>query len=70
MAELGVPFLKTWAWVSKTKPLYTRESVKILKTAHPDISSEKASKELGHNPRPFKDTLKDTITWFRENHYL
>jgi dihydroflavonol-4-reductase len=70
LAELGVPFLKAWARLTGNKPLYTRESVKILKSAHSGISSEKAARELGYKARPFEETLKDTITWFRENHYL
>ncbi|MFC2099175.1 NAD-dependent epimerase/dehydratase family protein [Bacteroidota bacterium] len=70
LAEFGVPFLKIWAKLTKSQPLYTRESVEILKTAHQGISSAKAAKELGYQSRPFKETLKDTVTWFRENHYL
>ena len=70
LAELGVPFLKAWAKITKSKPLYTRESVDILKTAHPDISSSKAEKELVYKSRSFDETLKDTIAWFHENHYL
>jgi dihydroflavonol-4-reductase len=70
MAELGVPFLKVWARMTRSKPLYTRESVSILKTAHMGISSQKAEKELEYSCRPFKDTLSDTIAWFRENHYI
>jgi dihydroflavonol-4-reductase len=70
LAEVGVPFLKAWARVSGNKPLYTKESVEILKTAHTNISSRKAQNELGYDSRPFKDTLRDTIEWFRENNYL
>jgi dihydroflavonol-4-reductase len=70
LAEIGLPFLQAWSRMSGSKPLYTRESLQILKTAHPDISSEKAVRELGYHSRPFQETLKDTITWFRENHYL
>jgi dihydroflavonol-4-reductase len=70
LAEVGVPFLKAWARLTGSKPLYTRESVRILKSAHPGISSEKASKELGYRARPFEETLKDTIVWFKQNNYL
>ncbi|MFC2080588.1 NAD-dependent epimerase/dehydratase family protein [Bacteroidota bacterium] len=70
LAEFGVPFLKVWAKMTNSKPLYTRESVEILKTAHTNISSEKARKELDYHSRPFEETLRDTITWFRDNHYL
>ena len=70
LAEVGVPFLKAWARVSGNKPLYTKESVEILKTAHTDISCKKARNELGYESRPFKDTLRDTIEWFKENNYI
>ena len=70
LAELGLPFLQAWSRMSGSKPLYTRESLEILKTAHADISSEKAGRELDYHSRPFDETLKDTITWFRQNHYL
>lgn len=70
LAEIGVPFLKGWARVSGTKPLYTKESVEILKTAHRNISSRKAETELGYRSRPFRKTLEETISWFLENNYL
>lgn len=70
LARTGVPFLKLWAGITRSKPLYTRESVEILKTAHTNISSEKARKELAYSSRPFEETLRDTVEWFRKNHYL
>ncbi len=70
LAKIGVPFLKLWARMTGSTPLYTRESVEILKTAHKRISSEKAGRELGYHPRTFRETLQDTINWFRENHYI
>jgi dihydroflavonol-4-reductase len=70
LAEVGVPFLKAWARFSGNKPLYTKESVEILKNAHTDISSKKAQNELGYESRPFKDSLRDTIEWFKENNYI
>lgn len=70
LAEVGVPFLTAWARISGNKPMYTKESVAILKSAHTNISSKKARHELGYKSRPFKDTLRDTIDWFGENNYL
>ncbi len=70
LAEVGVPFLKAWARISGNRPLYTKESVEILKTSHANISSKKARKELGFESRPFNDTLRDTVKWFNENGYL
>jgi dihydroflavonol-4-reductase len=34
------------------------------------FSSGKAVRELGYAPRPYKDGLKDALTWFGENGYL
>jgi len=70
LAELGVPFLKAYARLRGTDPLYTKESLEILKTSHRNISSEKARKELGYNPRPLEETIRDTLDWFKENGYL
>jgi dihydroflavonol-4-reductase len=70
LAEAGVPFLKVWARLCGNKPLYTKKSIEILKTSHTKISSNKARNEFGYESRPFKDTLRDTIEWFKENNYL
>lgn len=70
LAELGVPFLKGYARLRCTDPLYTRESLEILKTSHRMISSEKARRELGYSPRPLEETIRDTLDWFRTNDYL
>lgn len=70
LAQVGVPFLKSWSLITGNKPLYTKESIMILKSAHPNISSQKAQHELGYKSRPFQDTLRDTVLWFRENGYL
>jgi dihydroflavonol-4-reductase len=70
LAELGVPFLKAYAHMRRVEPLYTAESLNILKHSHRMISCDKARKELGYDPRPLEETLKDTIEWFKNNGYL
>ncbi len=35
-----------------------------------DFSNEKARKALGFTPRPFEDTLRDTIDWLRQEYKL
>jgi dihydroflavonol-4-reductase len=32
-----------------------------------NVSHEKATRELGYQPRPFKETLTDTMKWFEQN---
>jgi dihydroflavonol-4-reductase len=34
------------------------------------INVDKARQELGFQPRPFLDTVRDTLAWFREHGYL
>ena len=70
IAELGIPFLKLYAMLRKADPLYTRESLDIVRHSHRMISADKARKELGYQPRPIETTIKDTIEWFKNNNYL
>ena len=43
-----------------------------VKTLHSNcnISHEKATKELGYNPRSVKESIRDQYLWFKENEYL
>ena len=45
------------------------ENVKTLRFWQA-LNSEKAQREFRLSPRPFDETARDTIMWFRENHYL
>jgi dihydroflavonol-4-reductase len=70
MAYTGVPFIKMWSALTRQKPLYTKESLDIIRLANKNIRNEKARKELGYSPRPFSETISDTISWFKENKYI
>ena len=65
-ARLGVPVMGMMARLRREQPLYTQESITILREANRHISHEKATRDLGYHPRPLKETLADTIGWFRE----
>ncbi len=45
------------------------DNIKTLRLWQP-LNSDKAQRELGLSPRPFEETARDTVTWFRDNHYL
>jgi len=70
IAYIGVPFIKIWSALTKQKPLYTKESLDIIRQANKNILNDKAQKELDYNPRPFTETIRDTINWFKENNYI
>lgn len=69
LAHVGVPFIKVASQIRGERPLYTSVSLKALKSNR-QISHERASRELGYQPRPFRETLVDTLQWFRENGQL
>ncbi len=55
--------------LSGSKPVFTIFSLKTVKS-NSFISHEKASAQLGYNPRSIKQTLEENIKWFRDNDYL
>lgn len=66
MANLGAPFIEGFGYINHKRPLYTSVSLRALKSNR-HISHERATRELGYGPRPFRDTLADTLTWFEKN---
>ncbi len=70
LARVGLPFLGLYCRLNGSQPLYTRDSLRILQTGHKEISSAKAGRYLGFNPRPIEETLKDTFEWFEANGFM
>jgi dihydroflavonol-4-reductase len=63
-----LPVIGRYYKIMKQDPSLTRESIEILEFGNKFIESEKAKKDLGHNPRPVDETMKDLLSWHRENH--
>ena len=55
--------------ITGVKPYFTRYSVEVL-CSNSYISHEKATKQLGYNPRPAKDSIRDALTWLKEMGYI
>ena len=70
LAKIGIPFLHIWARINNQHPIYTRESLEIIKSGNRNISHLKATRELNYSPRPLIDTLKDTYKWYQSNNYI
>ena len=70
LAKVGLPFIWVGAKLSGSKPLYTIESLRILKFGSKKISNAKARKDLGYGPRPLVDSIRDTIDWLQENNMI
>jgi dihydroflavonol-4-reductase len=64
-ARLGVPFARLASRLSRSEPLFTRESLEVL-VSNRSISSAKARAELGHDPRPLSETVADALAWLEQ----
>ncbi len=69
LARLGAPVVMAFSRLRGRRPLYTSVSLRELKSNR-NISHEKATRELGYQSRPFRETLVDTLRWFEENGQL
>ena len=56
-------FVMNYAKMRNMTPKFTPYALKTLKS-HRHISHDKATRELGYNPRPIEDTIRDTLEWF------
>lgn len=69
LAGVGAPFITAFDRIIGRRPLYTSVSLQALRDNR-NISHRKATAELDYHPRPFKETLIDTLRWFEENGQL
>jgi dihydroflavonol-4-reductase len=69
VAHLGAPVMALQARLTNQRPLYTNVSLEAL-NSNPHISHAKAAQELGYQPRPFRQTIEDTLAWFAESRYI
>jgi len=56
-------------WIRDTVPGVTLDEARIV-SSNSVISHEKATRELGFQPRPQKETAADCVAWFRQNGML
>jgi len=67
LAKIGLPFIALYSKLKNEAPLYTSNSLEILKNSNRCISHAKATAELNYQPRPLEETLMDTFDWFNKN---
>jgi dihydroflavonol-4-reductase len=63
LAGLGLPLMEKLATLRGSQPLYTRAMLSALRSNRL-VSHARASRDLGYSPRPFRETLSDTLQWF------
>ena len=69
LAHIGAPFIEGYSHINHKRPLYTSVSLRALKSNR-NISHALATKDLGYQPRPFKESLTDTLRWFEADQNL
>lgn len=69
LASTGAPLISTLDRLARRRPLYTSVSLQALR-GNRNISHQKATEELNYQPRPFRETLIDTLRWFEESGQL
>jgi dihydroflavonol-4-reductase len=65
LARLFAPAATLYAQITRTMPIYTSVSLRALSREF-RVSHERATQELGYAPRPFSDTICDTLSWFQD----
>jgi len=70
VAKAGLPFITLFSILANAEPLYTSESLAIILHGSKMISNEKAKRDLLFNPRPLEDSLRDSLSWFRDNNFI
>ncbi len=68
LADWAAPLMTHLGRLNGSEPLYTRAMLTAL-NSNRQISCAKASRELGYSPRPFEQTLEDTLRWLLINHH-
>ena len=66
LGRITAPIVTVYDRLTSRRPLYTSASVKALRSNR-NISHEKASRDLDYYPRPFRETIVDTLRWFEVN---
>ena len=65
MARVGVPFGTHFTTLDGQHPLYTRVSLRALRSNR-RISHRRATRDLGYHPRPLRETIEDALRWFAQ----
>ncbi len=69
LARLASPFAELAARVRGRQPLFTRQTLKILR-CHQHIASDRAQRELGFEARPLQESIRDSLKTFAELGWL
>jgi len=67
IANIAFPFVKFYSWLTKKPPLFDKTYIDILQDGNKNVSSAKAEAELGFTSRDLRESVEDTVKWFKDN---
>ena len=63
LAGLAAPVAMSLDRVAKRRPLFTPFSIETFRTSQ-RVRHDKATRDLGYNPRSLEETIADSLAWF------
>jgi dihydroflavonol-4-reductase len=69
VARAAAPFAEAYTRATRGPVRFSRATLHALRH-HRYISCERARVELGYSPRPLRETIKDSIAWYRQSGVL
>lgn len=69
LARMGAPLVATASQLAGRRPLYTPAALVPL-AGNRNISHARATRELRYQPRPLRQTVVDTLQWFKNRGLL
>ncbi len=70
LAKATAPFLNLYSKIRNQEPLYTTLTLDAVAKSHQNISCKKAKMTLNYQLRPFEESIRDTIEWFKKKHFI
>lgn len=65
LAKAAAPLAVLVARLLRMRPLFTPVAIEALESNR-QVSHERAGRDLSYRPRPFRETVRDTLRWFAE----
>ena len=69
LASAGLPITAAHAALTRQTNIFTKATIMALKSNR-NIDHSKASQQLDYQPRPFRETIFDTLKWFSDHGYI
>jgi dihydroflavonol-4-reductase len=69
VARACAPIITAASEIAGSRPVFTTVSLDAL-LGNRNISHARATSELGYTPRPIRETISDTLKWFKDNGYI